>query len=54
MTADKEQTKMTKSERTAMKAYKKDLVSQGKKMEEVKMQYRDYKRHYTICDTVRG
>ena len=24
------------------------------KMEEVKMQYRDYKRNYTNCETVRG
>ena len=23
-------------------------------MEEVKMQYRDYKRHYANCETVRG
>ena len=26
----------------------------GKKMEEIKMAYRDYKRHYANCETVRG
>lgn len=27
---------------------------EGKKVEAVKMQYRDYKRHYANCETVRG
>lgn len=37
-----------------MAGQRKATGREGKKMEEVKMQYRDYKRHYANCETVRG